>query len=450
MSDQAVFPNGFLWGASTASYQIEGAVKEDGRGESIWDRFSHTPGKIANGDTGDIAADHYHRWRDDIEIMGELGLNAYRFSIAWPRIVPGGKGAVNAAGLDFYDRLVDGLLDRGIEPWPTLYHWDLPQVLEDAGGWRNRDTVEAFVDYTDAITRRLGDRVNHWITVNEPWVAAYIGHLLGFLAPGLTDLKAANAAAHLMLVAHGRAVEVVRSNVPEAKTGIALNLGQVYPASDSQADAEAAHLIDGQTNRWFLDPLFRGEYPEDVVKRMGETMPEIESDDFRIISAPTDFLGINSYSPSYVAHDPASPFFGTRMVEQEGEHTTVGWLVQPEALQDLLERVHREYQPQHIYITENGAAFDDPVPVEGRVFDPRRRAYLHDHLTACANAIGNGVPLDGYFVWSLLDNFEWAQGYGKRFGITHVDYATQERTIKDSGRWYAEVTRANRVLPIPR
>ena len=449
MNDSPVFPSGFLWGASTASYQIEGAVREDGRGESIWDRFSHTPGKTANGDTGDVAADHYHRWRDDIDIMRELGLGAYRFSIAWPRILPGGWGAVNQAGLDFYDRLVDGLLAAGIEPWPTLYHWDLPQALEDRDGWRNRETVEAFAEYTDVITRRLGDRVKHWITINEPWVAAYLGHFLGIHAPGLTNLQAANTAAHLMLLAHGRAVEVVRGNVSNGKTGITLNLSQVYPASDSQADAEAARRMDGSTNRWFLDPVFRGRYPEDLAETMGSLMPEIEDDDFSVISRPTDFLGINSYSPFYVAHDPASPL-GARMVEREGEHTAVGWLVQPEALQELLVRVHEEYAPGDIYITENGAAFDDPAPEEGRVHDPRRRAYLHDHLTACLNAIGQGVPLQGYFVWSLMDNFEWAEGYGKRFGVTYLDYATQERTIKDSGRWYAEVTRANRVLPIPR
>lgn len=440
-------PGGFTWGAATAAYQVEGAAHEDGRGESIWDRFSHTPGTTHNGDTGDVAIDHYHRWKSDIDIMSELGLNAYRFSVAWPRILPNGRGQVNSKGLDFYDRLVDGLLERDIAPWLTLYHWDLPQVLEDAGGWRNRATVEAFAEYTDVLTRRLGDRVTNWITINEPWVAAFLGHMLGIHAPGLQDLGATLSAAHHLLLAHGRAVDVVRNNVREAKVGITLNLTTIYPDSDSAADEQAAHSVDGQVNRWFLDPVFRGRYPEDMVRQLDTWMSEIEPDDFSIISRPTDFLGINYYSPFFVAHDPASPM-GFRMTEREGEHTAVGWLVHPESLEALLVRVHDEYSPAEIYITENGAAFDDDPPVDGRVNDRQRTVYLHDHILAGLKSIDEDVPLKGYFVWSLFDNYEWSEGYDKRFGITYVDYSTMERTLKDSARWYSEVTRSNSILPV--
>ncbi|MEJ7837507.1 MAG: GH1 family beta-glucosidase [Thermomicrobiales bacterium] len=441
------FPQGFVWGAATAAYQVEGAATEDGRGESIWDRFSHTPGKTHNGDTGDVAIDHYHLWKSDLEIMSELGLNAYRFSLAWPRIIPTGRGQINEKGLDFYDRLTDGLLERGISPWPTLYHWDLPQVLEDAGGWRNRATVDAFADYVDAITRRLGDRVKNWITVNEPWVAGFLGHLMGIHAPGLRNLGAALSASHHLLLAHGRAMDVIRSNVPDSKAGITLNLTMVYPNGDSAADAEVAHQMDGQVNRWFLDPVFRGQYPEDMVRGFDAAMPKIEAEDFSIISRPTDFLGINYYSPFHVEHDPGSPM-QMRMVEQEGEKTSVGWLVDPPSLEKLLVRVHDEYAPAEMYITENGAAFNDAPPVDGRVQDERRTVYLHDHLLASLKSLDEDVPLRGYFVWSLFDNYEWSEGYAKRFGITYVDYATMERTLKDSARWYAEVTRANAVLPV--
>jgi beta-glucosidase len=440
-------PGGFIWGAATAAYQVEGAAREDGRGESIWDRFSHTPGKTHNGDTGDVAIDHYHRWKSDIDIMSELGLNAYRFSVAWPRILPNGRGQVNSKGLDFYDRLVDGLLERDIAPWLTLYHWDLPQVLEDAGGWRNRATVEAFAEYTDVLTRRLGDRVTNWITINEPWVAAFLGHMLGIHAPGLQDLGATLSAAHHLLLAHGRAVDVVRDSVRDAHVGITLNLTTIYPDSDSAADEQAAHAVDGQVNRWFLDPVFRGRYPEDMVRHLDIWMPEIEPEDFSIISRPTDFLGVNYYSPFYVAHDPASPM-GFRMTEREGEHTAVGWLVHPESLEALLVRVHDEYAPAEIYITENGAAFDDNPPVDGRVHDRQRTVYLHDHILAGLKSIDEDVPLKGYFLWSLFDNYEWSEGYDKRFGITYVDFSTMERTLKDSARWYADVTRSNSILPV--
>lgn len=441
------FPDGFRWGVATAAYQIEGAAREDGRGESIWDRFSHTPGKTLNGDTGDVACDHYQRWPNDITIMQELGVNAYRFSVAWPRILPNGRGEVNEAGLAFYDRLVDGLLEAGIEPWVTLYHWDLPQALEDAGGWANRDTVEAFVEYTDIVTRRLGDRVQHWITINEPWVVSTLGYLWGVMAPGRQDLKESLAVAHSLLLAHGDAVEVIRRNVPDARVGITLNLASVYAESESDADHAAAKRVDGSMNRWFLDPVYQGSYPNDMLTLYGDALPAIEDGDFDRIARRTDFLGINNYSPVYVKHDPDGPG-EVGMADRDGEHTAVGWLVEPKAFEELLVRVHDDYRPGQLFVTENGAAFADDRPVDGRVRDPRRTAYIHDHILAARRAIDEDVPLAGYFVWSLLDNFEWAQGYSLRFGITYVDYASQERTIKDSGRWYSTVTRANALLPI--
>ncbi|HEV2072706.1 MAG TPA: GH1 family beta-glucosidase [Thermomicrobiales bacterium] len=444
MSDRVTFPDDFLWGAATASYQIEGAVHEGGRGESIWDRFSHTPGKTANGETGDVAADHYHRWQGDIGIMQELGLKAYRFSTAWPRILPEGRGAVNRAGLDFYDRLVEGLLEAGIDPWVTLYHWDLPQALQDRGGWANRDTIDAFAEYTDAITRRVGDRVKNWITINEPWVVSIMGHYWGVMAPGHKDLKEALQVAHSLLVGHGRAVDVIRSNVPDGRVGITLNLSHVYPDSDRNEDLEAAHTMDGFSNRWFLDPVMKGGYPDDMLALYGDAAPEVEPGDFDLTARSTNFLGINSYNPQYAKADPASSM-GMTSADREGERTAMGWIVEPQGFQDLLVRVQNDYAPPAIYVTENGAAFNDPAPVDGRVADPQRTSYIRRHLLAAHNAIEQGAKLEGYFVWSLLDNYEWAHGYSQRFGITRVDYQTQERTIKDSGRFYADVIASNSV-----
>jgi beta-glucosidase len=444
VSDRVAFPDDFLWGAATASYQIEGAVHEGGRGESIWDRFSHTPGKTANGETGDVAADHYHRWREDIGTMRELGLKAYRFSTAWPRIVPGGRGAVNQMGLDFYDRLVEGLLEAGIEPWVTLYHWDLPQALQDQGGWATRATIDAFAEYTDAITRRVGDRVKNWITINEPWVVSIMGHYWGVMAPGHKDLKEALQVAHSLLVGHGRAVDVIRSNVPEGKVGITLNLSHVYPDSDRNEDLEAAHTMDGFSNRWFLDPVMKGQYPDDMLALYGDAAPDVEPGDFDLTARQTDFLGINSYNPQYANADPAATF-GYTSAQRGGEHTSMGWIVEPQGFRDLLVRVQNDYEPPAIYVTENGAAFNDPAPTDGRVADPQRTSYIRRHLLAAHDAIEQGAKLQGYFVWSLLDNYEWAHGYSQRFGITRVDYETQERTIKDSGRFYADVIASNSV-----
>lgn len=438
------FPESFLWGAATSSYQIEGAVAEDGRSESIWDRFSHTPGSIAGNDTGDIACDHYHRWREDIAIMQQIGIRAYRLSIAWPRVIPDGNGMVNEAGLEFYDRLVDGLIAAGIEPWITLYHWDLPQVLQDVGGWTNRAVVDAFARFTDIVTRRLGDRVKHWITINEPWCASFLSYQIGIHAPGHRDWSEAVASSHNLLLAHGVATGVIRANVPDAHVGIALNPTSVYPATDSKEDRDAAQRFDGYINRWFLDPLYGRGYPEDSLALYSSFLPRIEKVDLETISAPTDFLAINYYTPSFMKDDPgAEPLRAVGIDLPELDHTAMGWMVEPQGLNDLIIRLHRDYHPGPIYITENGAAYDDPLPVDGVVNDPERIAYLDGHFRAMQSAIADGATLAGYFVWSLMDNFEWAEGYSKRFGIVHIDFETQVRTIKASGRWFGNVIRTN-------
>ncbi len=432
------FPPDFLWGAATASYQIEGAVREGGRGESIWDRFCATPGKVRNGESGAVADDFYHRYRDDIALMRQLGLDAFRFSIAWPRILPAGRGRVNQEGLDFYDRLVDELLAGGIEPFATLYHWDLPQPLEDQGGWTNRDTCHAFVEYVEVVVQRLGDRVHNWITHNEPWVAATLGYGSGEHAPGRVEGPAgALLAAHHLLLSHGLAVPVIRRESPGAQVGITLNLTPVYPASDAPEDAEAAQVSDGRANRWFLDPLFRGAYPADIVALRGGEMPSVQDGDLEIIAQPIDFLGVNNYSRAVVraGADPARPI----QIRPEGAaYTAMDWEVCPEGLHDLLVRLHRDYAPARLYVTENGAAFNDVPGHDGAVNDPERQSYLASYLEAAGRAIEEGVPLAGYFVWSFLDNFEWAFGYSKRFGIAYVEYPTLERIPKGSFHWYRE------------
>jgi beta-glucosidase len=443
-SNFPIFPPGFLLGATTAAYQVEGGVREGGRSESIWDRFSHTPGKTYEGHTGDIACDHYHRWREDVELMAELELQAYRFSVAWPRVIPEGTGAVNAAGLDFYDRLVDALLDRDIQPFVTLYHWDLPQALQDRGGWPNRNLVSFFVDYVIAIVRRLGDRVQHWITFNEPWVFAFLGYFIGNHAPGLTDLAAALQAAHHALLAHGETVDVIRAlGGGETQVGIALNLNHVEPLSDSQADLDAAQRFDGYLNRWFLDPLFYGRYPEDILELVGDLAPQTRPGDLTGLPERLDFLGLNNYFRSVVSHDDAAPpWYVTIHRPEESAYTDMGWEIYPDGLYELLMRVHRDYGPSSIYITENGAAFPDVLQPEGVVDDQDRIEFLRSYIFAAHRALEEGVPLKGYFVWSLLDNFEWAYGYSKRFGIVYMDYATQERIIKQSGHWYRAMIEA--------
>ena len=430
------FPPDFLWGAATAAYQVEGATGEDGRGESIWDRFCREPGKVLNGDDGSVACDFYHRWPDDLALLRELGANAFRFSVAWPRVLPSGRGPVNARGLDVYERLVDALLESGIEPVLTLYHWDLPVALEDAGGWPERETAHAFAGLAEVVAQRLGDRVTHWITQNEPWVTAWLGYGRGEHAPGRSSPADAIAAAHHLLLSHGLAAEAIRAASPGASVGIALNLTDAVPAGDSADDVAAAAELDGEHNRWYLDPLFRAEYPGDVAERIAPLAPPVREGDLQTIATPLDFLGVNYYTRTVVERAPDG---GRRAVPQPGApHTDMGWEVVPESLHRVLVRLHRDYAPAALAVTENGAAFPDTQGGDGRVNDPEREAYLAGHLDAVGRALADGVPVSGYFVWSLLDNFEWTYGYSKRFGIVYVDYATLERTPKGSFAWYRE------------
>ena len=443
--DPAGFPADFLWGAATAAYQIEGAVEADGRGRSIWDTFSHTPGRVRDGDTGDVAADHYHRWRDDVALMADLGLRSYRFSISWPRVQPGGRGPANQKGLDFYQALVDELLEHGIEPWVTLYHWDLPDELEQAGGWPVRDTAARFAEYADLTVAALGDRVRFWTTLNEPWCSAFLGYASGDHAPGRHEHDASLAAVHHLLLAHGLGVQALRARGAR-QVGITLNLTPMTPADDHPAVLDAARRTDGLHNRLFLDPLLRGSYPDDVRADLaGVSDFSFEKDgDAATIAAPLDLLGVNYYQRQVVTTSaiPGAALVATRPTDTP--LTAMGWGLDPGGLGDLLRRLHREYGDLPLYVTENGAAYDDEVSPDGAVHDPERTAYLAAHLDGCASAIADGVPLRGYFVWSLLDNFEWAHGYSKRFGVVHVDYATQQRRVKDSGRWYADFIRAHR------
>jgi beta-glucosidase len=446
------FPADFRWGAATAAYQIEGAAHEDGRGESIWDRFCATPGHVLNNDTGDVACDHYHRYREDVRLMQELGLNAYRFSIAWPRILPHGRGQVNAAGLDFYERLVDTLLAAKIEPFVTLYHWDLPQALQDeVGGWGSRETANAFAEYTDIVSRRLGDRVQSWITLNEPYVSTFIGHETGRHAPGLRDPKLAWQVSHHLLLAHGLAVPILRTNSgPQTHVGITLSLSPTEPAKNTPADQATAQFADGKLNRWFLDPIFHGSYPTDMLNllpMLGDFVPKMETGDAEIIARPIDFLGVNYYYRTIVHQKPGEPIGNYEQVKPQGaEYTTMGWEVYPEGLRQLLVRLHTDYTIPEIYITENGAAFADEVGEDGKVHDPRRVNYLREHFLKAHEAMTQGVPLKGYFVWSLLDNFEWAFGYSQRFGVVYVDYPSQQRIVKDSGWWYKDVITGKETL----
>ncbi|MGW2509215.1 GH1 family beta-glucosidase [Streptomyces scopuliridis] len=442
MNDLNALPHDFTWGVATAAYQIEGAVAEDGRAPSIWDTFSHTPGAIDNNDNGDVACDHYHRVPEDIGLMKRLGVDAYRFSLAWPRIVPGGDGPVNKAGLDFYDRLVDGLLDAGITPFATLYHWDLPQALQDRGGWPVRDTAEHFARYASVVAERLGDRVKDWATLNEPLCSSWIGHLEGTMAPGITDLTAAVRASFHLHLGHGLAVRALRAASSDARVGIVNNLSPIEPASDSEADRAAAVRADGHTNRWWLDPIHGRGYPQDMLDLYGVELPE-RPGDLATIAAPLDWLGLNYYFRQIVRDDPtgAAPF--ARQVDvPDARHTHMGWEVHADGLEQLLLRLTEEYGARRVYVTENGAAFPDTVAADGTVDDPERAGYLDEHLAACARAVAKGAPLAGYFAWSLMDNFEWAYGYDKRFGLVHVDYETQRRTIKGSGYHYADIIRA--------
>jgi beta-glucosidase len=440
-----LFPGDFVWGAATSAYQIEGATEADGRGASIWDTFCATPGKVRNGDSGAIACDSYHRYGLDIGRMQELGLDAYRFSIAWPRVLPEGRGGVNEAGLDFYDRLVDDLLAAGIRPFVSLYHWDLPQALENAGGWPSRATAEAFGEYVEIVARRLGDRVGDWLTQNEPYCVSWLGYALGLHAPGRTELPAAVAAAHHVLLSHGLAVEALRRESPGSEVGIVLDSWPVYPASDDPRDVEAAREADGFRNRLFFDPVLRGTYPEDVLEKLGDSPLPVRDGDLAAISAPIDFVGLNNYSRTIVEADPEGR---PQNVTNGGPTTEMGWEIYPNGIFDVLSRLHREYGVQKLYVTENGGAFPDVLLHDGRVEDRDRIDYLHKYLGAVGRAVAEGIPVRGYFVWSLLDNFEWAYGYSRRFGLLYVDYSTLERVPKSSFYWYRDLIGAGR-LPEP-
>jgi beta-glucosidase len=442
------FPPDFAWGTATSAYQIEGG-RTDGKGESIWDRFAATADHMP--DTGDVACDHYNRWREDVALMAELGVNAYRFSLAWTRLLPDGDGEVSKEGIAFYSDLVDELLANGITPWVTLYHWDLPQALQDRGGWPERATVDAFVRYAEVAAEALGDRVSHWITHNEPWVAAMIGHQTGRFAPGMADWGAALATSHHLLLSHGRATQVLREADPDAEVGIALDCRVVRPASDDPADVAACRHFDGFRNRWFFDPVFGRGYPEDVVEAYrergrlpAEGIPFVHDGDLEEIAAPIDFLGLNYYTSLTISAgaDEDEETGVPRSENPPPGHTEMGWPITPGALTEFLQRLHADYAPPRIVITENGASYSDGPDAEGRVRDDRRIAYLREHLAAVADAIEAGVPVGGYFVWSLMDNLEWTSGYSQRFGLIWVDHTTQERILKDSARWYGDVARA--------
>ncbi|MEI7847877.1 MAG: GH1 family beta-glucosidase [Chloroflexota bacterium] len=438
--DKLHFPTNFTWGAATASYQIEGAWNEDGKGESIWDRFSHTPRKVTNGDTGDIACDHYHRYPEDIALMRQLGLKAYRFSVSWPRVLPQGFGKVNPAGLGFYDRLVDALLGANIQPFITLHHWDYPQTLYERGGWINRENLPYFADYAAMMVKYLGDRIESWTTFNEPSVIAYNGYFDGEHAPGVKgDWKTAAQVIHNLILAHGLAAQAIRGVNPALQVGIVLSQWGIDPASDNPVDIAAANLAWNSRETAFLHPIFRGHYHPAMVEAFDNKMPEIKSGDMALIAQKLDFLGINSYSRSVIgANGQISPIPGS-------EYTAMGWEVCAPAFRRMLNRLNQDYNLPPIYITENGSAFNDTITEDGKIHDARRLDYLRQHFNQVRLAMQDGVDIRGYFVWSLLDNFEWAHGFGKRFGMIHVDFETQKRTIKDSGQWYRQVIANNSV-----
>ncbi|MGX1670345.1 GH1 family beta-glucosidase [Streptomyces sp. NPDC055400] len=464
------FPPGFLWGAATSAYQIEGAVREDGRTPSIWDTFSHTPGRTAGGDTGDVAVDHYHRYRDDVALMKDLDLATYRFSVSWPRVQPTGRGPAVQRGLDFYRRLTDELLSKGIKPALTLYHWDLPQELEDAGGWPARDTAYRFAEFAGMVGEALGDRVDLWITLNEPWCSAFLGYGSGVHAPGRTEPAATLRAAHHLNLAHGLATQALRQTLPSrAEIAVSLNSSTVRPLSpDSPADNDARRRIDNLANGVFHGPMLHGEYPADLITDTARITDWsfVESTDLAAIHQPLDALGLNYYTPSLVSSAPSapttrsdghgasdhSPWPGADDIafhQSPGERTEMGWTIDPTGLHDLIMRYTREAPGLPLYITENGAAYDDKPDPDGRIHDPERIAYLHGHLSAVHRAIRDGADVRGYYLWSLMDNFEWAYGYEKRFGAVHVDYATQKRTPKSSAHWYAQASRTNTLPPPP-
>lgn len=445
------FPTGFVWGAATAAYQIEGAWDEDGKGESIWDRFSADSAHIEDGQNGKVTCDHYHRYESDYDLMASLGIMNHRFSISWPRIIPDGSGSINQRGLDYYDRLTDAMLGRGITPWATLFHWDLPQALQEHGGWANRNTIDAYLRYTETITSRLGDRLKNWMTFNEPWVYAFCGHQFAAHAPGLKDLRTTLAVAHHILVAHGKAMPIIRAQVKNAQAGIVHNLEWIESATSRIEDTAAATRHDGAFNRWFLDPVFRGSYPADMVAWYAEDMPTILPGDMEAIQAPTDFLGVNYYTRRIIEHDPQGRttegrgFLAARQIyrafQPRGHFDE--WEIYPEGLYKLLMRIHSEYGAPNIYISENGTSLPDQPDATNTIHDQTRINFLARHIAAIQQASVDGAKIKGYFVWSLMDNFEWGFGFTKRFGIVHVDYQSQKRSLKDSANWYGQLCRNN-------
>ena len=426
------FPKDFVWGVATSAFQIEGAASDDGKGPSIWDAFCSVPGTIADHSNGDVACDHYRRWADDLDLIAGLGVDAYRFSVSWPRVRPGGAGAWNEKGLDFYERIVDGLLARGIKPYLTLNHWDLPNELQAAGGWAHRDTVHRFVEYAQGMAARVGDRVGSITTHNEPWVISVLGHETGIFAPGIKRRATAVQVSHHLMLSHGLALQALRAQGCAARLGIVLNLSPMHAATPSAGDHAKAQLEDGLLLRWYMDPLFKGTYPQDVIEHLGADAPRVQAGDLAAMATPMDFLGINYYSRSVVS---AGVPWDVRSSGRE--ITDMGWEIYPEGLTELLLRLHRDYPVPPLYVTENGGAFKDSLE-GGRIHDAQRTDYIARHIVAVADAMRQGVRMEGYMVWSLLDNFEWASGYAKRFGIVHVDYATQHRTLKDSALWYRD------------
>lgn len=447
------FPSDFLWGTASSSFQIEGTEAGDGRGDSIWDVFCRQPGKIADGSDGRQACEHLKRWPEDVALMAQMGAKAYRFSIAWPRILPEGRGQINQKGVDFYKRLVDGLLERGIAPWVTLYHWDLPQALEEKGGWRHRDTAYAFADYAETVVKALGDRVSHWITHNEPWCVAVLGHRTGEHAPGLQNPLAALQTAHHVLLSHGLAMPRIRARAPKATAGITLNLNPAYPARpDDERDIEATRWFDGDFNRWYLDPIFRGSYPEDMMRAYeaqkylsAKDWSFIQAGDLKEMTQPIDFLGVNYYSRAVLGDRGPEE---AKAQKDPLRYTAMGWEIYPEGLTDLFVRLHQEYPAKAYYITENGAAYPDQIDAKGEVHDPHRVRYYARHAEQMAIICEKGIPLKGYFAWSIMDNFEWAHGYAKRFGLVYVDYPTQRRIPKSSFKWLKETIATNQVVDV--
>lgn len=437
------FPKDFQFGVATAAYQIEGAVEEDGRKPSIWDAFSHTPGRVLNGDTGDVACDHYHRFAEDLAIAADLGVDAYRFSVAWPRVMPDGEGAVNQRGLAFYDRLVDTVLEKGMTPHLTMHHWDLPLGAHGWGGWTARRTAHAFADLSTVVMKCLGDRLGAVATINEPWCVSILSYLLGVHAPGETNIEAALSAVHTVNLAHGLCVDAVRAVRPDLPVGVVLNMEVIHPATGSEADAAAARRRHLFNNGLFCGPIFDGKYPEEVVDAYRDVFPEIRPGDMEIISRPLDFFGLNYYAPARIVDAPGTPYPSADCAPPAPGTpvTAMGWEVAPKSLGHALRELSRSWKLPPIHITENGAAFDDVVSADGAIHDERRLAYLRDHLIEIAGLIEAGVDIRSYFAWSLLDNFEWSKGYARRFGLVHVDYATQKRTLKDSGAWYRSLLR---------